>query len=444
MIITGKSLPRRTILRGLGATIALPLLDGMVPAFAAAPKPVRRFSEVYVSMGMNMAHWTPPSEGPLEITRILSPVEQFKDQILVLSGLDSKAAEGRDGGIHPRTQTSWNTGVSAKKTEGPDIRAGVSLDQVIAKEIGNETQLPSLELALEPAGLSGNCAFGYSCTYLNTLAWKNATTPLPMEMNPRAVFERLFGASDSTDSKVRLLDIQNDRSVLDSVMRKIEGLKMRVGAGDRVKVNQYLEAVRDVERRIQLAEKQVERELPEVVRPAGVPGTFEEHAKLMFDLQVLAFQTDLTRVGTYLEARELSARTYPEIGAPEPHHPASHHGNDPEKLERLSKLNVFHISLFAYYLERLKETQDGDGTLLDNTLLLYGSGMSDGNVHLMYDVPTLVVGSKKTFGIEGGRHLRKPKGTPLTNLQLTLMEKMGVHMENFGDSNGQLNFITDV
>ena len=444
MTITGKSLPRRTVLRGLGATVALPLLDGMVPAFAAAPAPVRRFGEVYVSMGMNMAHWTPPSEGPLEMTRILSPLEPFRDRTLVLSGLDSKNAEGRDGGIHPRCQTSWSTGVSAFRTEGPDIKAGTSVDQIIAKEVGNDTQLRSLELALEPADLAGNCAFGYSCTYLNTLAWKTPTTPLPMEVNPRAVFERLFGASDSTDPKVRLADIESDRSVLDSVVDKIGSLQKRIGPADRAKVNQYLDAVRDAERRIHLAEQQVTRELPEVQRPAGVPGTYEEHAKLMFDLLVLAFQCDLTRVATYLEARELSARTYPEIGAPEPHHPTSHHGNNPDKLERLAKLNVFHISLFAYFMQKLQATPDGDGSLLDHTLLIYGSGMSDGNVHLMYDVPTVLVGSKGTFGIEGGRHLRAPKGTPLTNLQLTMMEKMGVHMDRFGDSNGELNLLTGV
>lgn len=444
MIITGRSLPRRTVLRGIGTTLALPLLDAMVPAFAAAPAPVKRFGEVYVSMGFNMPHWTPPSEGPLEMTRILEPLTPFKQQLLVLSGLDSRPGEGRDGGVHPRCQTAWNTGVTAFRTEGPNIKAGTSLDQIIAKEIGKDTQLPSLELALEPAGLSGNCAFGYSCTYLNTLAWKTPTTPLPMEMNPRAVFERLFGASDSTEPTVRLRDIQNDRSVLDSVRDKIARMQSRIAPSDKVKVDQYLDSVRDVERRIRLAESQVARELPEVERPAGVPPTYEEHAKLMFDLLALAYQCDITRVATYLEARELSARTYPEIGCPEPHHPASHHGGNPEKLERLAKLNVFHTRLFGYFLDRLKKTPDGDGTLLDHTLLLYGSGMSDGNIHLMYDVPTVVVANKAVFGVHGDRHMRAPKGTPLTNLQLTLMERMGVRMEGFGDSNGELKFITGV
>ncbi|MBM3778224.1 MAG: DUF1552 domain-containing protein [Acidimicrobiia bacterium] len=441
MTIVGKSLPRRTVLRGIGTTLALPLLDCMVPAFAATPKPIRRFGEVYVSMGFNMPHWTPPTEGPLEITRLLRPLESFKDRLLVLSGLDSRPAEGRDGGVHPRTQTAWNTGVSAFPTEGPNTRAGTSLDQHIANEIGGETQLPSLELALEPAGLSGNCAFGYSCTYLNTLAWKTPTTPLPMEMNPRAVFERLFGASDSTDPSVRLRDIKSDRSVLDSVVDKIARLQKGIAPSDRAKVSQYLQSVRDVERRIQLAEEQVARELPEVERPAGVPATYEEHAKLMFDLLVLAYQTDLTRVATYLEARELSARTYPEIGCPDPHHPASHHGNNPEKLERLALLNTFHIGLFGYFLQKMQETPDGDGSLLDHTLLLFGSGMSDGNIHLMYDVPTVVV-ANKGFDIQTGRHMRAPKETPLTNLQLTLMEKMGLQMEKFGNSNGELTMIS--
>jgi hypothetical protein len=442
MTIVGKSLPRRTVLRGIGTALALPMLDCMVPAFAEAPKPVKRFGEVYVSMGMNMQHWTPPTEGPLEITRILSPVEAFRDRMLVLSGLDSEPAEGRDGGVHPRTQTAWCTGVTAFHTEGPNTRAGTSLDQYIAREIGDETQLPSLELALEPAGLSGNCVFGYSCTYLNTLAWQTPTTPLPMEVNPRAVFERLFGASDSTDPAVRLRDIQSDRSVLDSVTEKITKLQRGIAPSDRAKVGQYLQSVRDVERRIHLAEEQISRALPEVDRPAGVPGTYEEHAKLMFDLLVLAYQTDLTRVATYLEARELSARTYPEIGVPEPHHPTSHHGNDPEKLERLALLNTFHVSLFAHFLEKMQATPDGDGSLLDHTLLLFGSGMSDGNIHLMYDVPTVVVANKATFGVTTGRHMRSPKGTPLTNLQLTLMEKMGVEMEGFGNSNRELHTIS--
>ena len=442
MIVTKKSLARRTVLRGLGATIALPLLDGMVPAFAAAPEPVLRFGATYVGMGMTMPRWIPPNEGALEITPILSPLEPFKDRLLVVGGLDSLPARASDGGVHPRSQTSWITGVEAHRTEGPDTRAGMSLDQIIAKEVGGETQLPSLELALE-TGWAGSCALGYSCVYANTLAWQTPTLPLPMETNPRMVFERMFGASDSTDPKVRLADIQSDKSVLDSVLEKVSYLQKRVGPSDRAKVSQYLDSVRAVERRIQLAEAQVGRELPVVEQPPGIPGTFDEHAKLMFDLLVLAFQTDLTRVSTYLMARELSTRAYPEIGCPDPHHPASHHGNDPEKMERQAKLNTYHMSQFAYFLDKLEATPDGDGTLLDHTLLLYGSGLSDGNLHLMYDVPTLVVGGKAS-GIQGGRFLRAPEGTPLTNLQLSLMNKMGVHMETFGDSNGELNLVTGV
>ena len=265
-----------------------------------------------------------------------------------------------------------------------------------------------------------------------------------MEVNPRAVFERMFGASDSTDPKVRLTNIESDRSVLDSVLDTLGQLQTDLGSGDRAKVEQYLDAVRDVERRIRIAEEQVGRELPVVEQPPGIPPTFDEHAKLMFDLLVLAYQTDLTRVSTYLMARELSWRTYPEIGCPDPHHSASHHAWNPEKLERYAKLNTYHMSQFAYFLQKLQETPDGDGSLLDHTLLLYGSGMSDGHIHLMYDVPTLVVGGGKTFDIQGGRHVRAPEGTALTNLQLTLMSKMGVHMENFGDSNGELNLLTGV
>lgn len=442
MIVTGRYLPRRTVIRGLGTAIALPMLDAMVPALSparltAASAP-RRLGIVYAPMGMNMAKFTPAEEGRLTLSPILSPLEPFLDRTLVLAGLDSKEADARDGGVHPRCQTSWATGVKAKATEGVDLRAGTSWDQFVAKELGQQTQLGSLELGIEPPAMGGSCGVGYSCAYSSTIAWRNATTPLPMENNPRAVFERLFGASDTTDAKARLDLILRDKSILDGVGKKLTALKMRVGPGDGRKVEQYLDAVRDVERRVQRAEEQVEKALPIVDRPAGVPGTFEEHAKLMFDLLALAYQTDMTRVATYLLAQEQSVRTYPEIGVPDPHHPLSHHQDDPAKLEKQAKLNVFMVQQFAYFLEKLRRTEDGDGSLLDHTLLLYGSGMSNSNEHLMFNVPTVIVGNKN-FDIQGGRHVRYKKGTPLANVQLSVMARMGVRLEQFGDSDGTLN-----
>ncbi len=442
MILTAKHLPRRAVVRGIGAAISLPLLDAMVPAFrptrlsaAAAPK---RLGIVYVPMGMNMAKFTPSEEGALKLSPILSPLEAYRERMLVVGGLDCKEADARDGGVHPRCQTTWATGVKARATEGVDLRAGTSWDQHLAKELGRETQLGSLELQVENPAMGGSCGVGYSCAYSSTIAWRNATTPLPMENNPRAVFERLFGASDTTDSKARLDLILRDKSILDGVNDKLTALRKGVGASDGRKLDQYLDAVRDVERRVQKAEEQVEKQLPVVDRPAGIPGTFEEHAKLMFDLLALSYQTDMTRVSTFLMAQEASVRTYPEIGVPDPHHPLSHHQDDPAKLEKQAKLNIFMLQQFAYFLDKLAKTPDGDGSLLDHTMLLYGTGMSNSNEHLMYNVPTVVV-ANKYFDINGGRHIRYKKGTPFTNLQLALMSRMGVRLEQFGDSDGSLN-----
>ena len=445
MIITGLHLPRRTVLRGIGASIALPLLDAMAPALVpvrlSAAAPARRLGIVYVPMGMNMAKYTPAAEGALKLSPILQPLEPFLERTLVIGGLDSKEADARDGGVHPRCQTTWATGVRARATEGVDLRAGTSWDQLVARELGDQTQLGSLELGIEPPAMGGSCGVGYSCAYSSTIAWRNATTPLPMENNPRAVFERLFGASDSTDSRARLDLIQRDRSILDAVNDKLSKLRGGIGPSDGRKVEQYLDAVRDVERRVQKAEEQIEQELPVVDRPAGVPPTFEQHAKLMFDLLTLAYQTDMTRVATYLMAQEQSVRTYPEIGVPDPHHPLSHHQDDPAKLEKQAKLNVFMMQQFVYFLDKLRATPDGDGSLLDHTLLIYGSGMSNSNEHLMFNVPTVLV-ADKTFDMRGGRFVTVPKGTPLTNLQLTLMERMGARLEKFGDSNGELNLLS--
>lgn len=439
MIVLSRALSRRTLIRGAGVSLALPWLDAMVPALrparlsaAGAPK---RLAIVYLPMGMNMAKYTPAGEGALTLSPTLAPFEAYRDRMLVVAGLDSKEADARDGGVHPRCQTTWATGVKAKATEGMDLRAGTSWDQFVAKAIGQETQLGSLELGIEPPAMGGSCGVGYSCAYSSTIAWRNPTTPLPMENNPRAVFERLFGASDTTDSKSRLDLVLRDKSILDGVNGKLSALRKRVGPGDGRKVDQYLDAVRDVERRVQKAEEQIEKQLPVVDRPVGVPGTFEEHARLMFDLLVLSYQTDMTRVSSYLMAQEQSVRTYPEIGVPDPHHPLSHHQDDPAKLEKQAKLNLFMLQQVAYFLDRLHKTPDGDGSLLDHSLVMCGSGMSNSNEHLMLNVPTMVFGTK-AFDIAGGRHLRAKKGTPLANLQLALMGRMGVRLENFGDSDG--------
>jgi hypothetical protein len=444
MIITKKHLSRRTVLRGLGATIALPLLDGMSPAFAssrfAAAQP-RRFVAVYAGNGMTMPQWTPASVGALELSPILTPLEPFKDHMIVASGLDSKPVDlVQDGAIHPRCQTAWLTGALAKKTDY-NVEAGISLDQVVAREYGQDTQLTSLELAMEsPEGLTGNCAFGYSCAYNNTIAWSTPTTPLPMENNPRRVFERLFGGSGSTDPEIRRAYLKKNRSILDSVVAKVTDLKGRLSAEDTGKLTQYLDAVRDVERRIQLAEDQADRELPVVDQPVGIPGDFQEHAKLQFDLMALAFQTDLTRVGTFLLAREFSNRAYPEIGVNDSHHPLSHHGNAPDKMERLARLNTFHLSQHAYFLSKLAETPDGDGTLLDHTMTLYGAGIGNSNMHDPHNVPVVVAGG----GIKqvGGRHIKYPDGSRLSNFYLTMLDRLNVDLEKFGDSTGALEILS--
>ena len=441
MIITRTHIPRRTVLRGLGATVALPWLDAMVPALApralAATTPVRRFGAVFVPMGMNMARWTPTTEGALELSPILQPLTAFRDRLVVVSGLDNTPANANDGAPHPRCQTSWLTSVSAFKTEGANIHAGVSMDQIAAQEFGKATQLASLELTLEAFDLAGNCA-GYSCAYNATVSWRTPTTPLPMEANPRAVFERLFGASHTTDAKARLAALRRDRSILDAMADKISALQKGLGSGDRAKVTGYLEAVRDVERRIQKAEEQSDRALPLVEKPVGVPTDFMEHGKLLLDLQALALQTDLTRVFTFAIAQEQSTRTYPEVGVNEPHHPVSHHGNMPDKLALQTRINTYHLSLFAYFLEKLRSIPDGESTLLDHTLILYGSGMSNSNTHSYLNVPTMVVGGP-AFGMRGGRHLRYPNGTPLANLQLTMLQRLNLQVERFGDSTGTLS-----
>ena len=451
MIITRKHLPRRTVLRGLGAALALPLLDGMVPALAAvrntAANPIRRFGAVYVPNGMEMRQWTPAGEGAgFEFSRILKPVEPFRDHLNVLSGLADKPAIPRKGegvGDHARAASTWLTGVHVKKTEGPDIRAGQSLDQLIAQALGQQTQLSSLELAVDSVEVLGACDQGYSCAYANTISWRTPTTPLPMENDPRAVFERLFGAADSTDATARLARLREDRSVLDFVGSEADALRRALGSTDGAKLEQYLEAVRDAERRIQTAERQADREMPVFEQPVAIPDTFEQHAKLMYDLWLLAFQTDLTRVGTFMMGKEVTGRSYPEIGVSSGHHGVSHHQNDPKQLEALAKINTYHVQMFAYFLDQMRNTPDGDGSLLDHTVLLYGTGISDGNLHFHLDLPMTVAGGA-AGNLRGGRHLRYRDDTPLTNLYLSVLDKLGMPVENFGDSTGRIEHLTDV
>jgi hypothetical protein len=435
------------VLRGLGASLALPLLDSMVPAMTAlaqsAAAPVRRLGIVYLPNGMSMQYWTPASEGEaFQLTQILQPLAPFRDRLLVLSGFANKAADGRPGegaGDHTRAQSVFLTGVHPKKTEGPDIRAGISVDQIAAAKFGQETQLASLELALEANDTMGSCDLGYSCAYQSTIAWRSATTPLPMETDPRAVFERLFGA-DSTDPRVRLARMRDSRSILDSVSDEIGRFKTGLGARDRLKLTEYLDAVRDIERRIQKTEEQGSRELPVVQQPAGVPPVFDDYAALMFDLMALAYQSDLTRVATFLVGRELSNRTYPEVGIPDMHHGLSHHRDDPGQLAKLARINTYHMKLFAKFIEKLSATPDGDGSLLDRSLILYGAGISDADKHAHNNLPIVLVGG----GAGRGRHIRVAAETPLMNLHATVLDRIGIPIETLGDSTGRIEEIPAV
>ena len=452
MVITKKHLSRRTMLRGLGAGIALPLLDGMVPAFAAirntAARPIKRVGAIYVPNGMSMARWLPPTEGALEITPVLSPLTPVKDQLLVLSGMANKEAKQRldeGDGDHSRCQAAYLTGAHAVKASGANttLEVGVSMDQIVARDLRDDTQLASLELSLEANELVGQCEDGYGCAYSATIAWRDANTPLPMQTDPRAVFEHLFGAVDSTEPAARARALRRDKSILDSVNAEISDLQRQLGRGDRSKLAGYLDSVRDIERRIQIAESQSDRGLPEVAQPAGIPADFEEYANLMFDLMLVAYQADLTRVCTFLIGREKSVRTYPEIGVAEPHHPVSHHRQREEQLVKLAKINTFHMSMFGRFLEKMRGTFDGDGTLLDQSMVIYGAGMGNSNAHDPLDLPIVVAGGGGGT-LKGNRHVRLSEGTPLANMHLTLLEKMGMPAERLGDSTGELPILTGV
>jgi hypothetical protein len=444
------SIPRRTVLRGLGASLALPLLDGMVPALTALQKtpaaPVRRFGVFYVPNGMSMPYWWPKAEGPLkEMPATLKSLEAHADKVLLCGGLADEAANLVKGGSgdHARSAGTFLTCVPFKVTAGADVFAAVSMDQVAAAELSKQTQLASLELGIESSVMLGACDGGASCAYTNTIAWRTETTPLPIENDPRAVFERLFGTTGSTDPQARLARMKRDRSILDFVGNEIGALERVIGPQDRAKIEEYLEAVRDVERRIQMAEAQNSRELPVVEQPIGVPTDYAEHARLMMDLLALAYQTDLTRISTFMLAREVSGRAYPEIGVTDSHHPLSHHQDEAAKLERLHKINEYQFRQFAYLVSKLADMPEGDGRMLDHTLFMYGTGISDSNTHFHDDLPIALVGGKGT-GIKAGRYLRQPKGTPLANLHLTVLDKLGIAVDKLGDSTGRLDNLLDV
>jgi hypothetical protein len=444
MMITKKAIPRRTVLRGMGATLALPLLDGMVPALTAlaqtAAKPALRFGAFYVPNGIVMQNWTPKAEGSaFELPSILQPLAPFRDRLLVLTGLNSTPPPGAgNGGVHSRASTRFLTDIQPADPGQWGQRGAISMDQRAAKELGQHTELASLELGMEGADFAGSCdSGGFSCAFSYTISWRNASTPLPMEHNPRAVFERLFGDSDSTDGRARMARMREQRSILDSVNQDVARLRRELSPSDGAKINAYLDAVRDVERRIQKAEAQSDREVPLVARPAGVPASFAEHAGLMYDLQLLAYQADRTRVTTFMCGHELSGRTFPEIGVPDAHHPLSHHQGVQEAIGKLTKINTYHMTLFASFLEKLRATPDGDGSLLDHMVMIYGAGMSDSNAHSPFNLPILVLGGA-AGQLKGGRHLKYPERTPLANLHVTLLDKLGVRVDRMGDSTGTL------
>ena len=436
MFISKMSLPRRTVLRGLGAALSLPLLDAMVPALSAlertAARPPKRFGVVYVPNGIAMEYWTPADEGRgFGMTPILQPLAPFKDQLTVVSGL-----RGYWSPAHAGASTTFLTGAAGVPGETAPV-ADISMDQILAREYGKETELASLQLAIDSRANAGQCSGGHSCVYTNTICWRSRTTPLPMENNPRVVFEQMFGDTGSTDPEVRRARMRRDRSILDSVTDKVNALQREVGAGDSLKIDEYLEGIRDIERRIQRAEQQQSFDLPEVAQPEGIPDDFAEHVALMFDLQVLAHQVDLTRVTTFMMGREVSSRTYTEIGVPDAHHPLSHHEYKPEKIALMSKINAYHATLFADYLAKLRATPEGDGSLLDNMLLVYGCGMSDSNAHSPLDLPVLLLGGCGGQ-IEGDRHLHYPDDPLMPNLLVTLLEKLDVPVDTLGKSDGRL------
>ena len=444
MKITKRAISRRAVLRGVGTALALPLLDAMIPAMTAtaatplAAENLRRIGYVYMPMGYNPACWTPEGKSLDELPSSLSSLEKIKEQVTVVSGMDLQNAYP---GSHATSNSAFLSAARAKRTESTDYYNGTTVDQIAAKEIGRTTQLSSLELSMDLLETVGQCDNGYACVYQNNLAWSSPTTPLPSEAHPRIVFESLFG--DGGTPEERIAALKRRASLLDSVNLEIKRMKLGLGSADRNKLDEYLTSIREVERRIGHAEKTTrDNPLPDLDRPVGVPAKYADHAKLMFDLQRLAFQGDITRVVTFQLAREASNRTYPEIGVPEAHHPMTHHGNNPEKLAKVAKINQFHVSLFADFLESLREIPEGDGTLLDHTLYMYGSGMGDSDAHDHSNLPILVAGGA-AGNMNGGRHIEFKEATPLANLHLTLLDKVGVSLDKFADSTGLVEPLFD-
>lgn len=444
MIVTKKAISRRAVLRGAGATLALPLLDAMIPsmtALAATPAvPVRRLGFVYVPMGSYIRQWTPAQVGRIsELSPTLQSLTPFIDQLTVISHLENKNAYSP--GNHATANSGFLSAAKAKMTEGSDYQLGTTVDQIAAQQMGKDSRLPSIELSMDLLTTVGDCDNGFACVYQNNLSWSSPTTPLQPEAHPRVVFERLFG--DGGSNADRIAELRRNASLLDWVNDDIQRLQKKLGASDRVRVSNYLDTVREVERRIQKAEQQTaDSKLPDLDRPSGVPASYDEHAKLMFDLQTLALQGDVTRVITFQLARETSTRTYPEIGVPDPHHPLSHHSNDPAKLEKLGKINAYHVSLFAYFLNKLKSTPDGEGNLLDHSLYLYGSGMGNPDVHDHIDLPVVVAGGA-AGRMKGARHIKYDNPVPLANVHLSLLDRAGVHLDSFADSNGKIVDLAD-
>lgn len=438
MINTRKCISRRTLLRGAGAAVSLPLLDAMIPAStalaetAAAPSQMRRLGYVYMPMGFNPKEWVPEGQTLERLPSTLKPLQKVSDQITVVSGMELRNAYP---GSHATSNSAFLSAATAKRTESSDYHLGTTVDQIAARRLGQQTPLPSLELAMDLLNNAGQCDNGYACVYQNNLSWSTPTTPLPAEAHPRLVFENLFGEGGSAED--RRATLRRRASLLDSVTEEMKRFKLQLGANDRSRMDDYFESIREVERRIQRAEASVdENPLPDLDRPVGVPAAYADHARLMFDLQLLAFQGDITRVISFQLAREASTRTYPEIGVPEPHHPVSHHGNNPDKLAKLAKINQFHVSLFAGFLQKMAATPEGNGSLLDHSLYLYGSGMGDPDAHDHTDLPVIVAGGA-AGNMRGGRHVTYEKHTPLANLHLTLLNKAGIEMDSFADSNGR-------
>jgi len=443
--ITKKHLSRRTFIRGMGVGLSLPLLESMVPAQTplakTAANPQIRLGLCFMPHGAVMAQWTPAEAGALKLSPILAPLEPHRDRVVVISNLAHQMAgpqgPGDNGGDHTRCPAVYLNGVHPKRTDGADIRAGATIDQIAAQKIGQDTLLPSLELAIEDySGLVGSCDVGFSCTYMNTISWRTPTTPMPMEINPRVVFDRMFG--DGATAEERLRRIESERSILDAVTGQIRRLQGGLGTNDRNRVAEYLDTVREIERRIQLSEKQSKSNLDVPASPSGIPDEWEEHMKLMLDLMTVAFQADITRISTFMMAREVSYRTFPKIGISEAFHPASHHQNNAARLEALTRINTYHVTFLAYLLERLKNAPDGDGSLLDHSLILYGGAMSNSNVHNHSPLPVLVAGGA-AGRMKGGRHLKYPENTPMANLLMTILEKAGIPQESVGDSTGLLS-----